>query len=400
MIQIEYIADSGTPGEVPNWLALNIDISGDIGRALALSSMCHQDTVVEAHQVAALIVGGSVFQDITLISDSLKSDGVFTGVDIAGDFLGDLDVPGNIGQFLVEGDIGTSSRPACIETGADLVTIQAENIYADITVADNLELLRVFGSGDAMTAATDGVFEGSLNSDTMTNFGMLIYGDLDANVDIATSTNGVNGRIAVGKDLNGDITIGSGGLGVAGITIGWMPSVTNPQWVGDIEIDGEDLMPKGEYTQTPAGSGAVGVAPYGLHREACNPAYNPGYPVVSPSPSQSIELVHYGAIQLAPSTGIPYTVYEASGPHCDGTCIHGLLTDVTGGDPGPPVRDPWTLVGGIAGRTVTIKGPTFAGKHYHIVLNVGSGSVQHLETADLFGTQRDIPSYLYVIGTQ
>ena len=117
--------------------------------------------------------------------------------------------------------------------------------------------------------------------------------------------------------------------------------------------------------------------------------------MVSPSSSQNIELVHYGKVRLAPSTGIPYRILEASGSHCDGTCIHGLLTDVT-------LSASWSVLS-VTDRTATINGPIVSGKHYHVVLNIDDdpmSPVQHLETNDLFGGQRDIPTYEYVIGTQ
>lgn len=266
----------------------------------------------------------------------------------------------------------------------------------------NVESIRAFGtSSKGVSEATDAVFEGSILCDAInTGAGVRVWGDLDANIEVTDGLSGASTRIAVGKNLDGDITVGSGGVGAGNITIGWMPSVLNPQWNGAVRVNSVLLDPVPSYPQAVAGTGAVGLAPYGLHREACDPPYDPDYPVESPSSSQIVKLVHYGKVRLVPSSGMPYRVLEASGPHCDGTCIHGLLSDVTDGDPGPPARDPWTLEG-VADRTVTIKGPTFSGKHYHIVLNSDDplSPVQHLETDDLFGSQIDIPSYVYILGT-
>jgi len=160
--EIEYI-NAAVPGTfAANWLALNIEISGDIGELVTLSSSCHANTAVEAHQIARLHCN-TVYEDITLLSDSLKSDGIVTDFIIAGDFLGDLYVPGDLIGLEVAGDIGTLSTAACIESDSNIGVIEAENIYAQFDAELNIGTIRAFGTSGPSSSGTDAVFNGSVD---------------------------------------------------------------------------------------------------------------------------------------------------------------------------------------------------------------------------------------------
>jgi hypothetical protein len=405
----------------------DIDGSGSLSGSFQLGTINIDKTTSGTKGYLGVSSGSFVTDRISVIQvegdilSSLTSSGasVVNNISCGGSLLGDVSIGGNCNGILVgwqqgggTSNIGASGvgNDVSIDVAGNLVSLTGDNIYADIDVGGNLQFFQVEGSWDAFggtgTPDGDGEFIGSLVCDTMSGGSaevlFRIYGDLSADVTVEDEL-ASGRRMGIGGDLvsTGSITFTQSDGLKGNITIGYLPA-SDADWDGDITLGTTTLSPTPFYTQVPT-AGQVGRAPHGLHREACDPAYAPGYPVEPADPTgQTISLTHYGEIRLAPSTGIPYRVLEASGPHCDGTCIHGLLTDVTAGDPGPPVRDPWTLVGVVSGRTATIKGPTYAGKHYHIVLNTDNpgNPVQHLETNDLFMTQRDLASYVYIIGTQ
>lgn len=348
---VNYYTPGG--GRIPARLTLTVDLhpslgTGRIGNAAGTST-------IEAHRFNR-ITARSISADILTIA----------GIGDSG-----------IAEFDINGDIGSSTNTVNIGVVNDIKDLRAKNIYADIDVGGNVESIQVFGSGDTTTAATDAVFEGSLNCDTMNlGAGLRIWGDLDANVNIADGMTGGmvdTTRIAIGKDLNGDITIGSGGMS-RGITIGWMPGATGA-WTGNVTVNGVTLSPKPDYTQDPAGNGAVGLVPYGAHLFECTPAYTvsgPGSIDVTGTETKSITIAHYGYVRNL-GTGKPFTVTHAAGPHCDGTCIHATNYDVT---------SDWDLVSLGTGnfRHMVVEGPVIEGQHYHIVVNSA------LECWDVFGT--------------
>jgi len=255
---------------------------------------------------------------------------------------------GDINEIDINGDIGKTASHATINSGGDIIDIKAKNIYADIDAVDNVESIRAFGSGSDTVEATDGVIDGSIDCDTMNNgLGIRVWGDLDADVTVADEMVGTTARMFVGRELAGNVDIGASGVGVRGITIGWMPSATGG-WSGDISVGGVALTPKGDYTQTGLGGGAVGLVPYGLHKQDCVPAYvGSTWPTEdyvldctkSPLDEQpvSVTLRHYGVVEnsIVPSGEKPFEVFWSTGNHCVGTCIHGTLNDVT---------DDWDLV--------------------------------------------------------
>lgn len=375
-----------------NWLALNVRISGDIGQSGSLSPSCHANTAVEAHQIASLWCD-NVYEDITLISDGLKSDGVVDDFIISGDFLGDLYVPGDLREVTVSGDFGQSGTLACIEVGDDIEQLSATNIYASIDAADNVETVRVFGTSSLGTVeATDAIFDGTLECNTLSGGdGIRVWGDLDANVTIRDELASTT-RIAVGRDLNGAITFDESD-GLKGlITIDWMDSGFG-DWSGDVTIGAQTLTPSsGDYDETDVGGGAVGLVPYGGHLFECNPAYTgagPGSIDVTGTETESITIVHYGSIAYS-GEGKPFLVYEAPGTHCTSGCSAELFSNKT---------SEWdaTSIGGGTGvslRSMVLQGTVREGQHYHVDVN---GT---LECRDVFGEPGTATKpYWYIFNT-
>lgn len=216
-------------------------------------------------------IEGRSFSTITcreLTADLMPPTGFDAGnistINVTGAMSGNIDAS-NLTSLVVSGDVGSSGNNVSISVAGNLTTMTAKNVHANIAVGGNVQNFRVTGSGDDTTEATDAVFAGSLSCDTMNNgAGLRVWGDLEADVSIADEMVGTSARIAVGRELAGDITIGSGGMS-RGVTIGWMPSATG-LWTGDITVAGQTLSPKGDYTQTGLGPAA---GTWAWHPTAC-----------------------------------------------------------------------------------------------------------------------------------
>lgn len=317
--------------------------------------------------------------------------GNITLVRVKGDVTSDFIEGDTITEINVTGDIGASGNLVRIDADTNLVTLRATNLYADLNVDANVGQISVFGSSaEGTVEATDAVFGGTLDCDTMNGSGGLrVWGDLEATVHIADEMIGAAARIAVGRELAGNVTIGNGGMS-RGITIGWMDSATGV-WSGSVTVAGETLAPKPEYTQDVEGDGAVGVVPYGLHKFDSFPKYTgsvPGSIDVTGTETKEITIAHYGYVRRL-ATGDLFTITEAAGSHCFGTCLHSSNVDVT---------DNWALdsVGpGTANlRHMIIEGPIVEGRHYHVAVD---GT---LECWDVFGEPGTATTpYLFIFNT-
>ena len=306
--------------------------------------------------------------------------GNITLVRVKGNVTSDLIEGDTITEINVTGNIGASGNLVRIDADTDLVTLRATNLYADLNIDANVGQIFVYGSSSLGTVeATDAVFAGTLDCDTMNlGAGLRIWGDLDATVTIddemtgATDPASNSTRIAIGDDLNGNITIGSGGMN-RGITIGWMESATGA-WNGTIVVDSETLSP--DYTELVTGGGAVGLVPYGAHFFECDPAYTMSGPgevtVPGASTTANITITHYGYVKYS-GGGKPYVVYEAPGSHCTSGCSAEFFSNKT---------SEWstTSIGATASlRSMKLQGTARDGMHYHIDVN---GT---LECRDVFG---------------
>ena len=123
--------------------------------------------------------------------------GVNSAQSLNGNVLGDvLAVNGKIGAVLaLNGTIGTAVNPVRIESSANIITLRAERIYADIDVRKN-------GGDGELRRITSQEFHGSLNAKTISsNFITPLYvSDIfDASVVIGGSFTSATQRFMLGE---------------------------------------------------------------------------------------------------------------------------------------------------------------------------------------------------------
>ncbi|MFI4916490.1 MAG: hypothetical protein ACIAS6_08300 [Phycisphaerales bacterium JB060] len=382
---------SGSPADISPTIRLHP--TAGTGRVGGASSGCeiqfHGLTIEECRELTA-----------DLVRVPGQDPGNINLIDVMGNVTSDLIEGDIITEINVSGDIGAPGNLVRIDANTDLVTLRATNLYADLNIDGNVGQILVYGSSnEGEVEATDAVFGGTLDCDTMNDgLGLRIWGDLEANVNIADEMSGITARMFIGRELAGNVSFGAGGMGARGITIGWMPSATGI-WSGDISVGSTTLSPKGDYTQTGLGGGAVGLVPYGLHKQDCDPKYEGSMwptvayegdcdaPVILPQ-EETIDLVHYGAIEnliVAPEK--PFEVTWAGGNHCSGPlCVHGAnyTTDDWKLDATDPFPDP---------RTMRLTGLLYPNRHYHVVVD------ETLKCLNVFGSSTTIETkpYVYVI---
>lgn len=268
-----------------------------------------------------------------------------TNIIVGGNLLGDVYAKGRIETINTTGDIGTSSAPITITTEsheADIDLIKAARIYADIVMPNSANPR---GDVDRIETTT-GVFKGSLRCYAMqpqtgsTNDTCLsIAGNLDADLDVYTIKRAVTiggsipaGRlIRVGADIKADapVTIGAAnGLG-GQIIIEDDLNAGSAAWSGSLTVNGVALAIQPYYSNTSAnvGGGAVGLVPYHLYDNDCDPVNNATTPgeifdsqfngIVS---SRAAKLRFYGPVYDADSGDKPVVVEVFTGS---------IWTDVT-----------------------------------------------------------------------
>ncbi|MEO1007119.1 MAG: hypothetical protein AAFX79_00970 [Planctomycetota bacterium] len=322
--EIEFLG-AGTMGADPARIVVNINIASetDTGRV----GVAGGGGRLEAHRFSQIICN-EITADIEVIEDNITSSGTINSIEIrnGGSLTGNVSAR-SIGILnVVDGDIGASGALVDIDVTAGDAAIQAESIYANIDVAGDITVFNVRGTNPSANVP-DGVFDGTLVCDRFDQpsgspFGlaMAIWGDLLGDITIRDEVNG-DTSLAIGRTMDGDITLDEADGLEGQVIIGWLSAQT-PAWNGGVTVDSVALSPKGAYTQTGLGGGAVTLAPHGLHFQDCDPAYTAGggYPVITATTDREIDLVHYGQVQLVGGTGIPYRVDELPGAHnCSGS---------------------------------------------------------------------------------
>jgi len=131
-------------GRNPTPVDLTIDLHPTLGSGRIGDGVDSNPTTIESHNV------------FRLMARSLEAD----VVTLPG---------GDIRTIDIDGDIGKTTNEVAISADDDILDIRAKNIYADIDATNNVESIRVFGSGSDTVAATDAVFDGTLDCDTMNN---------------------------------------------------------------------------------------------------------------------------------------------------------------------------------------------------------------------------------------
>lgn len=326
---IESVLHIGTGGTG----TVRINANGDVG-------------YIECDRLATTWIGGDVLGHIHAIGPS-GNESLLIDVTIVGSVLGDIAVAdGRITNFTVNGDIGSSSSPVSLIVDNRIVGLYVNNIYGDIFTEGTG---RFYCSGDFHGTAnfTDplaGIFYSSFFDPNMPAF--RVQGDM--NGDIVTtrigSTNALsnwvavqidgdlNGKLAASAEVTRSIVVGGNlqNLSIAGtlesdanITADFITGdvILNADndggtWDGDITVlrgSASDITLAGpNYTNTPfqIGGGAVGLAPFNIHDQACAPQNGASNAAIF----GSINIQHYGPITGATGSD-PVTIWKMPIPY-------------------------------------------------------------------------------------
>ena len=297
---------------------------------------------------------------------------MISNVIVGGHLLGDVTSQESIASLQVTGDIGSSTNTVSITAGDQIREIIAGTIWANIesVARDPIEVFRT----------TDGDFNGSLtigDAGSASGTGVEIARDVNAEV---TIDGDVVKPIRIRRSLIGDIDI-DGAL-VDQVFIN--SADDSGSWSGDIFVGSTTLSPKGAYTQTGLGGGAVGLAPFDLHKQDCDPPYSGSTWPTTTSATLDIDLVHYGPIEHD-GAGAPFLVFRYPGAHCDIPNCEGGTNDMAN----------WSL-DSISGRTMTVSASLDEDYHYHVTpVRTGSNMLK----CDGLDATGDVPvkDYTYVI---
>ncbi|MFG0285637.1 MAG: hypothetical protein ACF8R7_14560 [Phycisphaerales bacterium JB039] len=337
---------------------------------------------IEANRDTILRCDGNFTAEVEIIEGLIQTPYLDFVTSLEGDILNDITVEGgNLNAVLAnEGQIGTSSDLISITADGSIGRIRArEGIWANIAVDGDIGRIETTGAGSDF----NGSASGANLSEVVSGFADVeIVQDLSADLTFAGD---VAADVKVGRSLMGDIDI-DGDL-VDQIFINWADD--SGSWSGDIFVGATTLSPKGAYTQTGLGGGAVGLVPFDLHKQDCDPAYSGSTWPTTTSSTIEIDLVHYGPI-AHDGAGKPFQVERVGGNHCtgsNGNCFEQAASDDTAN---------WTLES-ISGRTMTVSGSLEEDHHYHI-FPVRTGS-NMLKCDELGAGAGDVPvvAFTYVI---
>lgn len=279
------------------------------------------------------------------------------------------------------GNIGSASTPITFTAKNGIQKISGNAAWATITTNAN------GGAGDlGYLVTTGGDFVGTINTTDIeassSPKGLDIAGNLDANINCSGQ---VKAKIAIDGAILSGRTITTAANGVTDQII-LNQDNNNFLWLGDVRIGGSTgplLSPKPYYDNAPSalGGGAVGLAPFMVHYEACNPvaAGDPVTPLgactahaTSPGPLTKVSITHYGPVGLwdGTTTGGVKNILSANPP----TGIEGFTVEVADDTncTWVPVTDSFVTkyIGGNH-RTFDIEGPftngpCFVNKYYRI----------------------------------
>jgi hypothetical protein len=329
---VDSITEASGTGTV---VVQELRLSGDLGAALGGS-----DDAIDVDSITFADVGGDVLDDIRATNGTIQD---FT---IGGDLTGDITVDnGSLEILEVGGAIGAVADECNFDIEGSLYNLKAAEIHTNIDTDYNNANGSVF-----RIESTAGDFTGSLNTVFLTTSNDVtdekieisgncaaalsfsedvrcpieIHGDLASNGSITIGSElwvgmttagsiaidgSLKGDITIGDELDGDISIGDAGGLDGQIIINADNNVyTNwtDAWTGDVAVDGDVVTP-GDYPDTDLGDGAIGLARFTIHEEACSPA-NGADLATSPA---VVTLRHYGPILMVPdSTVYPHVLIE------------------------------------------------------------------------------------------
>lgn len=237
-----------------------------------------------------LFVGGNLTTEICCVQRTDTAPSQFAGLTVSGSIWRDVvNAYGDIGPITVlQGNFGRLSEqlPARVWSKGSIQHLNAPNgyIYAEI----DANKYNSNGTSDVgRVFAKLGVY-GSLETDQFASFASLngippgircAEGDLDATVTLAGA---LDREIIIGKSFTSTASISVPSIAPGGqITVNNLGGVET--WEGVIEVDGEELEDWPYYTTTASeiGGGSIGLAPFHLHENSCDPAHNSAFAIRS-----------------------------------------------------------------------------------------------------------------------
>lgn len=253
-----------------------VDVSGDLGS-------------VTIQAIGDMFVGGDVTGNIMATTPDNPSRGI-NYLRAEGSIFGNLEAPFGRMRFIeaIAGDIGTPANPVTIACKYNIDTVDAvfNNMYANIDTTLN-------GGRGTIGFLRAETFAGSLVTAQIVPAGGPFNGQIRVNVELAAD-------ITIGQSfvqpsfmdlepggLTGQVIVNANNLGGAWDTSIFFGDPANP----DLELTGPG------YTETAAslGGGSVGLAPFSLHDESCDPPNGATVPN-SVGNLSSVKLRHYGPI--------------------------------------------------------------------------------------------------------
>ncbi|MCH8824439.1 MAG: hypothetical protein IH984_13145 [Planctomycetes bacterium] len=263
-----------------------VDVAGDVGLI-----------IVEA--IGDILLGGDVTDDIIATTPDNNTRGI-TKVKAVGNIYGDILAPfGRIAFISAEGDIGTPQSP---------ILIEAKHYFSNITKAHNL-YAHINGHVNDGTGAISMIyvdrFVGSLNVRTMSSQpsgGLLHFAvELDAPITFVQGYTGSNRTL--------EVPVG----GLTTQIIFNADNIPGAVWDAPVKIgfdgDPEQVILTGPgytYTAQSLGGGSIGLAPFDLHDESCEPSNGETVLHYRTDPPLVVKLRHYGPIALNANT--PLTI--------------------------------------------------------------------------------------------
>jgi hypothetical protein len=217
---------------------------------------------------------------------------------------------GRINSIALSGDLGSATQQIAVSARNGIGSITASQAFASIVANAN------GGPGDLGYLAITGTFAGSIAAADIesgsTPRGLDIGGNLDATI---TCTGQIKAPILVDGTLLTGRTVAAGANGITSQVILNQDGLLGVGWPGSVTISGNALAPNPYYDNAPSalGGGAIGLAPFMVHYEACNPVAA-GDPGVGLGPCTAharvdagiarVSITHYGPVGLWNGTTI------------------------------------------------------------------------------------------------
>ncbi|MBK9188286.1 MAG: hypothetical protein IPM33_04945 [Phycisphaerales bacterium] len=181
------------------------------------------------------------------------------------------------------GDLTGSITARWIYGGAVTITpgihVPNGNLNADISLTDALR--NPISVGGSLMAGRAITMERNIGDN-----GTMSFGSIAGRVEIKQSlgrpitvTGALTGSIVVGESIPSPHSITAGSLGAGGLVGQIIVNAKNTTgvWTGPVTVGGVGLLPRPYYANLSStlGGGAVGLVPYGLHKEDCSPPHAP-----------------------------------------------------------------------------------------------------------------------------